>query len=172
MNERFFELKKEKQDRMINGALKVFSQYGYHHASTDEIVREANISKGLLFHYFESKMGLYVFLYDYSTRFVALELTNVDKDENGFFDLYKQILTAKADAMSGEVSALSMLRCSTWPPQVRSSKIKWKRQPTLSSSLMKEGQYRPTIVPWMFSQSYSIWSAASPVSSWYGFSCL
>ena len=101
MNERFFELKKEKQDRMINGALKVFSQYGYHHASTDEIVREANISKGLLFHYFESKMGLYVFLYDYSTRFVALELTtNVEKNENGFFELYKQILTAKADAMS------------------------------------------------------------------------
>ena len=85
---------------MINGALKVFSQYGYHHASTDEIVREAGISKGLLFHYFESKIGLYVFLYDYSTRFVALELTNVDKDENGFFELYKQILTAKADAMS------------------------------------------------------------------------
>ncbi|MBR6395680.1 MAG: helix-turn-helix transcriptional regulator, partial [Lachnospiraceae bacterium] len=59
MNERFFELKKEKQDRMINAALRVFSQYGYRHASTDEIVREAGISKGLLFHYFESKKGLY-----------------------------------------------------------------------------------------------------------------
>ena len=101
MNERFFELKKEKQDRMINGALKVFSQYGYHHASTDEIVKEAGISKGLLFHYFESKIGLYAFLYDYSTRFVTLELTaNVEKNENGFFELYKQMLTAKADSMS------------------------------------------------------------------------
>ena len=101
MNERFFELKKEKQDRMINGALKVFSQYGYHHASTDEIVREAGISKGLLFHYFESKIGLYAFLYDYATRFVTLELTaNVEKNENGFFELYKQILTARSDAMS------------------------------------------------------------------------
>ena len=52
MNEKFFELKKEKQDRMINAALKVFSQYGYNHASTDEIVKEAQIIKGLLFHYF------------------------------------------------------------------------------------------------------------------------
>ena len=86
---------------MINGALKVFSQYGYHHASTDEIVKEAGISKGLLFHYFESKIGLYAFLYDYSTRFVTLELTaNVEKNENGFFELYKQMLTAKADSMS------------------------------------------------------------------------
>ncbi len=101
MNERFFELKKEKQDRMINASLQIFSQYGYKHASTDEIIKEAGISKGLLFHYFESKIGLYAFLYDYATRFATLELTaNVEKNENGYFELYKQILTAKADSMS------------------------------------------------------------------------
>ena len=54
MNEKFFDLKKEKQDRMINAALKVFALNGYRHASTDDIVREAAISKGLLFHYFEN----------------------------------------------------------------------------------------------------------------------
>ena len=100
MNDRFWELKKEKQDRMINSALKVFSQYGYKHASTDEIVKGAGISKGLLFHYFESKIGLYAFLYDYATRFVALELTNVEKDEDRYYELYKQILFAKANSMS------------------------------------------------------------------------
>lgn len=101
MNDRFFELKKEKQDRMINSALKLFSQYGYRHASTDDIIKGAGISKGLLFHYFESKIGLYAFLYDYATRFVTLELTaNVDKSENGYFELYKQILSAKADSMA------------------------------------------------------------------------
>ncbi|MBE5829459.1 MAG: TetR/AcrR family transcriptional regulator [Butyrivibrio sp.] len=100
MNERFFELKKEKQDRMINAALKVFSQYGYRHASTDEIIRDAQISKGLLFHYFESKIGLYAFLYDYATKFVTLELTtHVEKSEDGFFELYKQILSSKTDSM-------------------------------------------------------------------------
>ena len=101
MNEKFFELKKEKQDRMINAALKVFSQYGYNHASTDEIVKEAQISKGLLFHYFGSKIGMYAFLYDYATRFVTLELTaNVDKNENGYFELYHQILSAETAAMA------------------------------------------------------------------------
>ena len=58
MNEKFFDLKKEKQDRMINAALKVFALNGYRHASTDDIVREAAISKGLLFHYFENKLGV------------------------------------------------------------------------------------------------------------------
>lgn len=101
MNERFWELKKEKQDRMINSALKVFSQYGYRHASTDEIVKGAGISKGLLFHYFQSKIGLYSFLYDYATRFATLELTHyVEKNENGYFKLFSQILTAKANSMA------------------------------------------------------------------------
>ena len=43
MNSKFFDLKKEKQDRMINGALKVFAMQGYRHASTDEIVKERSL---------------------------------------------------------------------------------------------------------------------------------
>ena len=35
MNEKFFDLKKEKHDRMINVSLKVFAASGYAHASTD-----------------------------------------------------------------------------------------------------------------------------------------
>ena len=101
MNEKFWDLKKEKQDRMINAAFKVFSQYGYYHASTDEIVKTAGISKGLLFHYFGSKIGVYAFLYDYATRFVTLELTgHVEKNENGYFELYEQILAAKVASMA------------------------------------------------------------------------
>ena len=52
MNEKFFDLKKEKsRNRMINAALKIFAKNGYRHASTDDMVAEAGISKGLLFHY-------------------------------------------------------------------------------------------------------------------------
>jgi AcrR family transcriptional regulator len=101
MNDKFWELKKEKQSRMINAALYVFGQYGYYHASTDEIVKNAGISKGLLFHYFESKIGLYAFLYDYATRCVTLELTtSVEKNEDRYFELYHQIVSAKAAAMA------------------------------------------------------------------------
>ena len=71
MNSKFFELKKEKQDRMINAALKVFAVNGYRHASTDDVVKEANISKGLLFHYFENKLGVYQFAYDYAVRYMS-----------------------------------------------------------------------------------------------------
>ena len=102
MNEKFFDLKKEKQDRMINAALKVFALGGYRHASTDDIVREAAISKGLLFHYFESKLGVYAFVYDYSVRYLLLELsTAVDAKETDLFTLIRQVECGKMHAMCG-----------------------------------------------------------------------
>ena len=102
MNEKFFDLKKEKQDRMINAALKVFALNGYRHASTDDIVREAAISKGLLFHYFENKRGVYAFVYDYSVRYLLLELsTAVDAKETDLFILMQQVETGKMHAMCG-----------------------------------------------------------------------
>ncbi|MCQ2550219.1 MAG: TetR/AcrR family transcriptional regulator [Lachnospiraceae bacterium] len=100
MNHKFFDLKREKQDRIINAALKIFAKNGYRHASTDDVVREAQISKGLLFHYFISKVGLYVFLMDYSVRFMMMELGRVVKtDETDFFQIRKQIEQGKLQVL-------------------------------------------------------------------------
>lgn len=102
MNAKFFDLKKEKQDRMINAALKIFALNGYRHASTDDIVREAAISKGLLFHYFENKLGVYTFVYDYSVRYMTLELqSTVSSSETDMFELVKQSECARMHAMRG-----------------------------------------------------------------------
>ncbi|NLG04064.1 MAG: TetR/AcrR family transcriptional regulator [Clostridia bacterium] len=100
MNQKFFDVKKEKQDSIINAALKVFGENGYKRASTDVIVKQAGISKGLLFHYFISKQGLFSFIYDYSVRFMTLEVNQtVKKDETDFFELQKQIEQAKTRVM-------------------------------------------------------------------------
>lgn len=100
MNSKFFDLKKEKQDRMINAALKVFAIHGYRHAGTDEMVREAGISKGLLFHYFGNKMGIYSFVYDYSVRYIMLELrATVNPKQRDLFEVLRQVETARMHAM-------------------------------------------------------------------------
>lgn len=92
MNDKFFELKREKQDRIINGALQVFSKSPYKHASTDRIIEAAEVSKGLLFHYFGSKEGVYNFLYDYSIRFIELELYGtISIKETNYFEVLRQI---------------------------------------------------------------------------------
>ncbi|MHB8130331.1 MAG: TetR/AcrR family transcriptional regulator [Mobilitalea sp.] len=50
---------------IINAGFMVFAEYGYSKASVDEIVKEANISKGSLFYYFESKKNFFLYLYEY-----------------------------------------------------------------------------------------------------------
>ena len=99
MNDKFWDLKKAKQDKMINGALKIFARNGFRHASTDEIVAEASISKGLLFHYFYSKAGLYSFLTEYSARFAMVELNSElrRREDLPFFDF--QYALTKAEAL-------------------------------------------------------------------------
>jgi len=101
VNEKFWDLKKSRQDSMINGALKVFALNGFRHASTDEIVAEASVSKGLLFHYFYSKAGLYEFLAEYCSRFALVELHSElrRRETLPFFDLQRCVTDAEALSM-------------------------------------------------------------------------
>ena len=66
MNEKFWALPKDKQDRIINSALEVFAKNEYKKAPMSEIASAANISKSLLFITFTIKKELYLFLYDYA----------------------------------------------------------------------------------------------------------
>lgn len=100
MNSKFFDVRKDKQDAIINAALRTFAIKGYKDASTDVIVKEAGISKGLLFHYFTSKQGLYDFICDYSTKYMILELTRtVKKSEKDCFEIMSAITSARARVM-------------------------------------------------------------------------
>jgi AcrR family transcriptional regulator len=100
MNEKFYNLKKEKQDRMINGAMEVFAKNGYQRASTDDMVKVSEVSKGLWFHYFENKMGLYNFVVSYGVKYALLELSlNVEKKEEDFFAICEGIERAKVAMM-------------------------------------------------------------------------
>ena len=88
INEKFYSLEEEKQLRIINAAMEVFSKNDYNRAVTDDIAAKADISKGLLFHYFKNKKTLYMFIYQYAMKLVS---DNIDQSEIGkitdFFDL-------------------------------------------------------------------------------------
>ncbi|GAA3403482.1 TetR/AcrR family transcriptional regulator [Paenibacillus hodogayensis] len=74
MLKRFEALKPEKKDRIINAALMEFATKDYDTASTNAIVTEAEIGKGMLFHYFGSKKELYLFLYQHVVRLATEEV--------------------------------------------------------------------------------------------------
>lgn len=48
------------KERIINVALEEFAQNGYKAASTNMICKKANISKGSLYHYYDSKEKIYI----------------------------------------------------------------------------------------------------------------
>lgn len=97
MNDKFFDLKKEKQDKMINGAMEVFAKKGYKLASTDDMVKVAGVSKGLWFHYFGNKAGLYTFVADYCIKYLNMELTvNLMGERTEYFDILYKIEETKA----------------------------------------------------------------------------
>ncbi|WP_442593685.1 TetR/AcrR family transcriptional regulator [Neobacillus sp. D3-1R] len=101
MFSKFFNLDLEKQERIINAAVKEFAQKGYVKASTNEIVKEAGISKGLLFHYFNNKQELFLFLYDYLIDLIMNDFyAKIDWTEKDLLLKLKQITMMKFELFS------------------------------------------------------------------------
>jgi|SRR5690625_1866931 len=77
-------LESKRKDGILNAALKEFATKGFDDASTNVIAKESGISKGLLFHYVNSKKDLFLFLYDYCTDMINkeyLELMNFNEED-------------------------------------------------------------------------------------------
>ena len=55
----------DKKERIITAGIREFAENGYALASTNRICQNAGISKGLLFHYFETKQQFYTYLGNY-----------------------------------------------------------------------------------------------------------
>jgi len=90
MPQPFERLDKAKQDRIINAALKEFAAKGYEQASTNQIVKEAGIGKGMLFYYFSNKLGLYLYLVDYAlSTFIDDFLDVIDTNEPDFIERFR-----------------------------------------------------------------------------------
>lgn len=68
MNEKFYQLPYEKQQKIIDAGYRIFSQNSYEKSPMKEIADAAGISKSLLFHYFRNKKELYLFLWEEAAR--------------------------------------------------------------------------------------------------------
>lgn len=84
----------------MNAAMKEFAQKGFKNASTDTIVKEAAISKGALFHYFNNKKDLFLFLYDYAIDIVKNGIQmKFNDDEKDIFARRRQAALLKIEIL-------------------------------------------------------------------------
>src|SRR5690625_4879453 len=68
--------------------MKEFVQNGFDKGSTNEIIKRANISKGSLFNYFNSKKDLYVYLIEHCVQVIEWFFGQIDVSQT---DLFKRI---------------------------------------------------------------------------------
>jgi AcrR family transcriptional regulator len=86
----------EKRNAIINSAMKEFSANSFQKASTNKIVEEAGISKGLLFHYFGTKDKLYKYLQHFSIKVISEEIIDqLDWEQRDIFMRLKEISLIK-----------------------------------------------------------------------------
>lgn len=80
----------ERRAAILNSALAVFAERGYHASSIDDIARDGGVSKALIYEHFDSKQGLYAELLEHHTGI-----------------LFKRLAGAIAEAGPGSVDRLA-----------------------------------------------------------------
>ncbi|WP_318063018.1 TetR/AcrR family transcriptional regulator [Clostridium boliviensis] len=101
--ERFsdIDLENEKVLRIVNCGFKVFAKNDFEKASTNLIVEEAEISRGLLYHYFKNKSELYEFLLYFSGQQVLSNMVDsVDWSNTDFLLRIRQALISKIETLA------------------------------------------------------------------------
>jgi AcrR family transcriptional regulator len=95
---RFHAIAPEKQERILRAALEEFASKDYASASTNVIVARAQISKGLLFHYFNDKLGLYLYLLGHVAQELYSDVMGqIDLENDDIFDIMQKTIEAKLD---------------------------------------------------------------------------
>ena len=88
--ENFLNLPMEKQNLIIDDALKTFAMHGYKKTSISDIASTAGISKAMVFHYFGTKKELYLYLVNTCVDSISTEV--VEKFDDSITDLFDRIL--------------------------------------------------------------------------------
>lgn len=77
---RSVEQKEVRQKQILEAACRVFSQVGFHRATTRQIAREAGIAEGTIFNYFETKDSLLIAMLQHLTRFDQQQLEDLHRE--------------------------------------------------------------------------------------------
>ena len=92
----FLNLDAEKQRRIVEAAVDEFAGKGFARASMNVVVEQAGISKGAIFKYFQSKSGLFAFIYRIALNQVKDYLRAVRDESAGtpFFQRLERVMRA------------------------------------------------------------------------------
>lgn len=83
----FFNLPKEKQDRILKMAKLEFCQYPFNEVSINKIIQHADISRGSFYIYFENKKDLFMYIMqEYNCEMIHFINESIKDSERSIFD--------------------------------------------------------------------------------------
>jgi AcrR family transcriptional regulator len=81
--EQFEEMRESRRKQIMDAALELYAREGYSHCSISQLAKNAGISKGLMYNYFESKEALLVAIIDEGMQDI---MTMIDPNQDGVLD--------------------------------------------------------------------------------------
>lgn len=92
-SERFYRLSEEKQGSIWKASMKEFTTIPYEKVSINKIIRDAGISRGSFYTYFEDKRDLLSFLLeDTAKKWREFCLEGLDKSDGDVFEMMESLL--------------------------------------------------------------------------------
>jgi TetR/AcrR family transcriptional regulator len=135
---KFYSLESEKRERIINASIDEFVRVGFEKASTNEIVKKANISKGSLFSYFNNKKELYLFLFENVIEITEKIYEEMDTNETDIFKRLRDVGLIKFKIIKKYPQAFNFLKAAAQEESAEvKSDIENKIKPLLESGFAR-----------------------------------
>ncbi|MGD8229301.1 MAG: TetR/AcrR family transcriptional regulator [Desulfobacteraceae bacterium] len=140
--------KKEKEEAILEAALKIIKGKGFHRARMSDIAREANISYGLVYHYFKTKDDLFeAILYRWWDGLFQL-MKDINKDRSDVQVKLRHIIDYFLDTYQDNPALVNIFitEISRSTSNLTEARLEYfKKFMSLTEAIIVEGQKNKTL---------------------------
>ncbi|NIR14050.1 MAG: TetR/AcrR family transcriptional regulator [Desulfobacterales bacterium] len=140
--------KKEKEEAILEAALKIIKEKGFHRARMSDIAREANISYGLVYHYFKTKDDLFeAILYRWWDSLFQL-MKDINEDQSDVQMKLRHIIDYFLDTYQDNPALVNIFitEISRSTSNLTADRLEYfKKFMSLTEAIIAEGQRNETL---------------------------
>ena len=113
------------KDRLLQAAMDVFADRGYHGATVDDIVAASETSKGAFYHYFPSKQGVFLRLLDQLADLVEAGVETAIERQQGALGKVEAALRVVLEVTSErrDLARILLIEAAALGPEFEQSRV-------------------------------------------------
>lgn len=125
MSRRSLTLESPTRDRLLQAAMDVFAERGYHGTTVDDIVAASESSKGAFYHYFPSKQGIFLKLLDQLVEMVEAGVEHaIDREEGALAKVEAALrVVLEVAAARRDLARILLIEAAALGPEFEQSRL-------------------------------------------------